>query len=412
MDESADPVQIGHRLRRTRRRRGLTQEAVAKRAGISRPYLALLESGHRRFDRRGLLAALASALSCSTVDLTGEPRPPADPSGAAALSLVPAITAALYGCDLDDAPAQATRPVAELVAAAHRANRLRDAARYGAAAAGLAALLTELHVVAAHGRDGERRQALRGLALACYVVFSLTRNLGHPELAGEAARRCYRAARRLEEPAYLAFAAWQYGTALERLGAHRRVRALFERTVDEVAAQADPTAEDTSTAQAYGMVHLAAGLHQARTGGTGADHLAEATALAARTGEGGFLRLHWGPTNVALWRLATEAEAGDGPAAAERFRRSGVDAGALGSPERLGAHHLDQALAWGQAGGSRDGDAVRSLRVAEQVAPTRTRHDPRARELLDDLLARAPRTSAELTCLRARFQYPTERDQL
>jgi transcriptional regulator with XRE-family HTH domain len=53
-----------------RRRRGLSLDVVAEFAGVSTPYLSMLERGRHGF---GLLEDLASALRCSAADLTGQP---------------------------------------------------------------------------------------------------------------------------------------------------------------------------------------------------------------------------------------------------------------------------------------------------------------------------------------------------
>ena len=80
--DAEDASAIGARARTIRRRRGLSLDVVAGLAGISKPYLSVLERGQRGFNRRGLLEDLAAALGCSVVDLTGQPylrrteRPP------------------------------------------------------------------------------------------------------------------------------------------------------------------------------------------------------------------------------------------------------------------------------------------------------------------------------------------------
>ncbi len=59
-----DPCTIGARARMIRRRRGLSLEVVAGLAGITGPYLSMLERGLRGFNRRGLTENLAEALGC------------------------------------------------------------------------------------------------------------------------------------------------------------------------------------------------------------------------------------------------------------------------------------------------------------------------------------------------------------
>ncbi|MGH3925391.1 MAG: helix-turn-helix domain-containing protein [Pseudonocardiaceae bacterium] len=47
----------------SRRRRGLGLTVTAGLAGISKPYLSMLERGERGFNRRGLLEDLADAVA-------------------------------------------------------------------------------------------------------------------------------------------------------------------------------------------------------------------------------------------------------------------------------------------------------------------------------------------------------------
>jgi transcriptional regulator with XRE-family HTH domain len=57
MDED-EACTIGRRLRMIRHRRGLGLKIAADLAGISKPYLSMLERGERGFNRRGLLEDL------------------------------------------------------------------------------------------------------------------------------------------------------------------------------------------------------------------------------------------------------------------------------------------------------------------------------------------------------------------
>ena len=63
--EAEEASAIGARARMIRRRRGLSLEVVAGLVGISKQYLSALEHGQRRFNRRGLIDDLATALGCS-----------------------------------------------------------------------------------------------------------------------------------------------------------------------------------------------------------------------------------------------------------------------------------------------------------------------------------------------------------
>ena len=61
---------IGMRIKALREKRGLSQEALATRAGISRGYLARLETG-RHEPTLTMLGKIAKALRAKTTDLLG-----------------------------------------------------------------------------------------------------------------------------------------------------------------------------------------------------------------------------------------------------------------------------------------------------------------------------------------------------
>src|SRR5919202_5773583 len=63
--EHAAGMHFGARLRRLREAAGLTQEALAERAGLSPNAVGALERGDRRHPHPGTLRALADALGLS-----------------------------------------------------------------------------------------------------------------------------------------------------------------------------------------------------------------------------------------------------------------------------------------------------------------------------------------------------------
>jgi XRE family transcriptional regulator of biofilm formation len=60
---------IGQTVRRRRRRRGLSQAELARRARISQPYLCRLESGLQRNPTVAVLTRLAKALDLPVLAL-------------------------------------------------------------------------------------------------------------------------------------------------------------------------------------------------------------------------------------------------------------------------------------------------------------------------------------------------------
>jgi len=400
-----DASEIGSRARTIRRRRGLSLDVAAGLAGISKGYLSRLERGERGFERRGLLEDLAGALGCSVADLTGQPYLPADRATADALACLPAVALAVYDCTLDDVPDMPARPLGQLAAIAERANIYRDEACYSLAGRGLGAALTELQVTAATGNTDTRRAALRALVLACIAGAATARHLGRAELAVQASRRARDAARCLDDPTLTGLTAMQRVLALTRMSAHHRAETVLDEALAELEPVADPSAADTGPAEAAGMLHLTAALGCARAGraGDAEQHLAHAEELATGTGECNAWHFHFGPANVAAWRVNAAVELGTGPEAAERVSAEPDRMAVLSSAERRAALHLDVSRAWAQDGGTRDAEALRNLDTADRIAPQRIRNDPIARELVTTLHRRARRQVWELDSLRNRF---------
>ncbi|MGB6165122.1 MAG: helix-turn-helix transcriptional regulator [Pseudonocardiaceae bacterium] len=400
-----DALSIGERARKLRSRRGLSLEVVGGLAKISGPYLSMLERGLRGFNRRGLIEDLADALGCSVADLTGQPYEAVDRQSALVSVAVTEISTALHDVTLDDVPDISARPMAELTSAAAFALVCADDAGYGLAGQGLAALLVELHVHAVTGERGTRHAALPALVEACKAAYILAQRTGRNELAGIVAQRGLDAARLAERPDLTALMQMGQANALIGVGARRRGRLVCAEALRDISALPGPTKDDTTTAEACGMLHLQTALIAARDGRTGdvATHLAEARSLAAHTGERNHLRYHFGPTNVAAWELGLAVEGGTGPAVAERLAAGPIDLSVFGSKGRPADVHFDLARAWAQANGSRDGEAVRALDTADRLAPVRVRNDPIVRDLVLTLDRRAPRRVWELDSLRNRL---------
>jgi hypothetical protein len=339
------------------------------------------------------------------IDLTGEPYGPADRVSAQAMSAIPDIRLALHDCAFDDVPDVPNRPIPELAEAMRgRMTDYLDRCRYDLAGHGLGQLLTELRIAVATGSSDDRRAALPLLVEGSIVAFGVTKNLGYPDLALTAATTGFEAARLTENPALTAWASQRRAQALQRVGAHRRAARVLTGALTAVEEFADPTAESTEASEAYGLLHLTAAMNAARLGDSheAHAHLDHAAELAARTGERNGLGQHFGPSNVAVWRVSIGVELEEG-ASVEDQASAGIDFETLGSADRVAMFHVDMARALAQEGGARDWDATRHLDRADRVAPLRIRFDPIARELLAELHNRARARTWELDSLRHRF---------
>ncbi len=154
-----------------------------------------------------------------------------------------------------------------------------------------------------------------------------------------------------------------------------------------------------------GLMHLSSAQTAARSQSSddAHRHLDEADRIAQRVGERNALRRHFGPTNVAAWRVAVGIELNEGARACADATRLPINVQALGSSERTSALHLDFSRALAQEGGQRDWDAIRHLDTADRIAPQLIRPDPMARDLFTTLDLRAPHRVWELDSLRNRF---------
>lgn len=404
--DSAD-IGIGQRARTIRRRRGLSVEVAAGLAGISKGYLSLLERGHRRFERRGLLEDLAGALGCSVADLTGQPYLPPDRESAHAKRVITQIERGLNEATLDDVPEVEPRSLAELAQWVSASAELRDTAYYRRSGEDIDAALIELQVHAVVGDGRERQRATELLTQAAYHAFVLATTFGYLHLAQLAARRAFDAARITERPELVAFAMFARAPSVARTGGRGRAMRMLDRAIGD----AEPRTgmiRDSSTlgAEMFGLLHLMSAHVATRNNSAelASDHLTEAGRVAALTGERNGLRQHFGPTNVTVWRVAIGAEsAGAGVAVAESVARSPIDLDLLDSTDRAAALHFDLARCWAQADGGRDPEAIRHLDAADRLAPQRIRNDPIARDLIGTLDRRARRRVWELDSLRNRF---------
>ncbi len=396
---------IGTRARMVRRRRGLSLDVVAGLAGISTPYLSMLERGQRGFNRRGLLEDLAGALRCSVVDLTGQPYPAADQESVEALASLQDIRLALNDYALDERPTASPRPLEALVSETDNASAHRDHARYNSASHNLRSVLLDLQSHVHARKSTDRQTALAALVDAWMIAAAVAKNFGYIDLSLAATHRGHDYAELHGGPGVLSFARWYLALGLMRLSARNRAAAMLTQAISDFSPSVQLATSDTTVAQMVGLMHLTSAQTAARSGSSddAHGHLDEADRIAQRVGERNALRRHFGPTNIAAWRLAVGIELGEGAGAYVDATSLPINVQALGSSERTSALHLDFSRALAQEGDQRDWNAIRHLDAADRIAPQLIRPDPIARDLLTTLDRRAKRRVWELDSLRNRF---------
>ncbi|WP_306209733.1 helix-turn-helix domain-containing protein [Actinoplanes sp. RD1] len=398
MTRSADPA-VGERIRARRLLRGWSIRYAASRAGVSHASWSRIERGLQAADNRFTLAEIAGALDCAPGDLAGTDVPVLDQAIAAARASVLGLRRALVDIDLSDPPAGSARPPASLARGVALANALFDACDYAATARLLPDLLRDLHTETA-GPD--HVAALRLLCDATSLACSVLRALGHPADAFLAAQRCRDAAAAAEDPVLLGYAAYALARAATACGSYQRGQTIAERAADELSRH---LARPGGSLEILGSLHLVAamaGRCRERLDDS-RELLAEASALARRTGETTTLNMFFGPTNVDIWTMSIEADGGNPARVVEIARRT--DPAAIPAGVRQVFYYADTARALAQLGGH-DREAIRFLLTAERIAPQHVRTSAELaatiRELLDRSRARAG--GSELRALGERMQ--------
>ena len=400
-----DARTIGARARRIRKRRGLSLEVVAGFAAITPQYLSMLERGLRGFNRRGLIEDLADALGCSVGDLTGQPYAQSDRRMADAVTSLDDIRLVLNDYGLDERPVASPRPLEALVSETDDASAHRDQARYNSAGQNLSAVLLELQSHVHTRKSTDRQTALAALVDAWMIAAAVAKNFGYIDLSLAATQRGYDYAELHGGPGVLSYAHWYLALGRMRLSARNRAAAMLTQAISDFSPYVQLTTSDTTVAQMVGLMHLTFAQTAARSGlsDDAHGHLDEAARIAQRVGERNALRRHFGPTNIACWRLAVGIELSEGARAYADATSLPINVQALGSSERTSALHLDFSRVLAQEGGQRDWNAIQHLDAADRIAPQLIRPDPIARDLLTTLDRRAPRRVWELDSLRNRF---------
>lgn len=381
---------VGERIAAYRRRRGLSQTALAGLVGRSESWLSQVERGIRSVDRLSVLLDMAKVLHVDVESLTGGPWRYA-PNGCSSPDSLGKVRRFLSRYDnlLGVTPIE---PVwlPELNASVTTAHEAYQAARYEDVIAGLPGLLSNADAWHQRAVGEKRRDALLGYSSAYAVAAKLFTKVGAGDLSLLAADRCASAAVEADSVTARGMAAYQVVCALLRNERPEDAEPLAVRMAEETQRQARP--DRPTLASVAGSLWLIAAVIASRQ--TDRDEawrrLDHAQGLANMLGaDGNFAWTGFGLTNVGIHRVSVAAELGD-PAAALRAAES-VDLDRLpaGLKSRRAQMHLH--LAWAEAQRKRDADAVLHLLEAERIAPESVRYNVIVRELVRGMLGRQKR---------------------
>nr|WP_092602495.1 helix-turn-helix transcriptional regulator [Actinopolyspora xinjiangensis] len=370
---------IGERVAWYRRRRGMPQEVLAGRIGRTVDWLSKVENNRIDIDRLSVIRTVADALDVVIGDLIGEPTL-LDWNKDSGTKTVPALRSALMdyrqltpllgGVANDSEPpdlATLQRGVGEVFEAYQES-------RYGFVTGRTPLLLSDAVLAAdAHGSEGREL-----LALSYQAATSVLTKLGEVDLAWIAAERGLNAAQQIGNPLILGSLFRSVTHALLSTGRFPEAVELTRTAADVLQPQiSQPSGAMLSV---YGSLFLAGSMAAARCDDRAntAAFLSEAQESADRLGsDGNHLWTAFGPTNVAIHRVATAMELGDVQVAIDVG--PSVDTSAL-PIERQVRHALETARAF--SAWNRTDEALSIVLDAEQRAPEQVRHHYLSRQLV------------------------------
>ncbi|MFI1723345.1 helix-turn-helix domain-containing protein [Streptomyces sp. NPDC020489] len=373
---------IGERVAWYRRRRGISQEVLAGLVGRTVDWLSKAENNRLELDRLSVIKSLADALDVTLGDLLAEPTL-VDWTADSGTRTVPALRSALMnyrqltpllGVPTDGEPTA----LDELRASVSEVWDAYQDSRYGFATRRLPLLLADVLIAAQayEGRDRERAHEL--MAMTYQSAAMVLTKVGETDLAWIAADRGLAAAQQSGNEVVTG--------SLFRSVAHCLLsNGRFDASVQLVGDASDylrPGLEDASPEflSIYGTLFLAGSMAAARAEEreTTREFLAEADRAAQRLGhDANHVWTAFGPTNVAIHRVATSAELGDMQVAVDLGPQ--IDTSALPT-ERRTRHNLEVARAL--SANNRVDDALSMILEAEQWAPEQVRSHYLARELV------------------------------
>ncbi|WP_440101738.1 helix-turn-helix domain-containing protein [Streptosporangium sp. H16] len=383
----SDPAaeSVGTRVRRARKRAGITQNELARRVGRAQSWVSATENDSLPLDSIALVNVLARALRMHPNELTARPYRGDNPSQDRGHSAIPEIRRQLERYDLAPEWAGAVRPFPELRAATERLMWLRRETRYAELADETPALIAELQAATHLSPGSDQSEAFDLLSIAYRAADTVAYNLGYADLSVIATNRIRWAGERAGDVYH------------ETLFAYLRSRNLWASTSWNDALAVLDTActniEDEYTAghpealALWGGLQLRAAITAARK--NDADEAwsrhglaAEAVTRLGSRQRTNYYELSANQPNIDIHGVAIAVELGDGPQAVRRAQAMHLPKDLQAS--RAGYHHLDHArgLLWC---GKRD-DALAALERAEKIAPMLIRNHPMAQQAIRTLL--------------------------
>lgn len=377
-----DSMTVGERVAWYRRRRGMSQKALAGLVGRTEDWLNKIENNRIQLDRISVIQSLAKQLDVSIGDLLAEPTL-TDTTRAAGKPTIPALRDALTSysrlMSFAHSEPETIQPIAQLHGRLQAVWDAYQSSRFAYVSASLPALITDLNAAARHPLDAsvaERADLL--LASAYHAAATVLTKVGEIDLAWVAAQRGFDIAERIGEPVTWLSLARSVTHVTMSTGRHKDAATLVHQVASHVGhLPADASLEYQSV---YGTLFLTGAMAAARAEDRTLtnEYLRESEVAATQLGhDANYAWTAFGPTNVKIHRVSTAMELDDVETALEVGRP--IDTSSLPT-ERQVRHSLELARAHNAR--SRRDEALEILLAAEARAPEQVRHHALSRDLV------------------------------
>lgn len=388
--------ETGQRIARARRRRGLSQAALAGLVGRSESWLSQVERGKRGLDSHAVLTQMAQVLRVDIAELT-------DPDSDEATRRRPYASAQEIECAmmsyaaLDDSitsrTARAQCDIRNIETRITAARSRYQAARYEEAGRLLPSLINDTETASRASRP-VGADMLRARAHVYDIAAALLNRVGEHTLAWCAADRAISAAEQAGEPLIIALGAYRMTYILTSRKHPREAVELATAAAAAIAGTIQYRRAQPDALSICGGLHLAAANAAAADSDrdTSASLLGKARQLAGQLGrDANLMGTAFGPANVAIHAMSTSAKLGQWGTViriGESLDAATMPAGLIGRRTQL---KLDLARAY--AARRQDAAAVNTLLAAEQLSPQLVRFHSSTRDLIGALMQREHRAS-------------------
>ena len=359
----------GERLSFYRRRRGMSQSVLAGLVGRTQSWVEKIEAGRMPLDVLSNISALAKALDISVLDLLPSDILDVDPTTRG--KSIPALRDLVLSYRFVN-PRFSRRDVAPLTLAALKAEvaSVFDGYQHGRFAYAVSRLQAALPAAVASlgaAREDQRPSFATQLAYLYQAAASVLTKVGELDLAMLCADRGETAVQEVVDQTPRLSLQRSIAHALLSNAQLDDARAVVEHGISS---NGQPTS-DPAMLSTLGSLHLVGSMASARAGDRPAadQHLRMAGAAAHKLGrDANHLWTAFGPTNVAIHRVAVASELRDYQLAADLGPKVDVS----GMPiERQVRHRLEVARALHHR--ARQKDALGLVLEAEHLAPEHVR---------------------------------------